>query len=551
MNNVNIFALGGQDENGKNCYVFEHNDNIFVINSGAKVPIDNNNGVDTLIPDFSYLEKNAKKIKAIFITDIKNETFSAIPWLVMKLPNVKIYTTAFNRVMILDRLGKYNINSANIKVISAKDNLKFNDLNIKFLPLTGSIPGNFGIDFTIDNHSYFFAFNFVEGDLGIYGKTNFDQLASYFKGRKLSALISDAGKSHREGRAIDNFHFEDTLEQAFLETSQDNRIIVGAYDEEMVSIQKVLDLAIKHNRPVAAYGKTYADLLLLLSKVSKNTKFPDFIDLKQINKTKNAVVLVTASTERLYARFTRILDNKDIYLKIQKTDTFILMAPPVNGLESQCSFVLDEVTRITPKLFDISDSKYFYVRPTRDDLTRLIQKLKPDVFIPTQGLYRYLVDACEHVTNTLQKQLNTKMLVLLNGKIGHFIDNKLFSHNGKVKEVGNTIIDGFGIGDISSEVIAEREALGREGVIIINGVYSPKTKKIIGQLHITYLGVIDKPEQPETNKLIKTVILDVLKTKGFPNMRELNERVRKTIRKKIFKVTDKDPLIALTLISNI
>ncbi|WP_338068666.1 hypothetical protein [Mycoplasma nasistruthionis] len=63
MNNVNIFALGGQDENGKNCYVFEHNDNIFVINSGAKVPIDNNNGVDTLIPDFSYLEKNAKKLR--------------------------------------------------------------------------------------------------------------------------------------------------------------------------------------------------------------------------------------------------------------------------------------------------------------------------------------------------------------------------------------------------------------------------------------------------------------------------------------------------------
>lgn len=79
MAKISFFALGGQDENGKNCYVLEINDNIFVINAGVKIPLNSNIGIDTIIPDFSYLEKNSNKIKGIFITDAKNESFSALP----------------------------------------------------------------------------------------------------------------------------------------------------------------------------------------------------------------------------------------------------------------------------------------------------------------------------------------------------------------------------------------------------------------------------------------------------------------------------------------
>ncbi|SYV96897.1 hydrolase, partial [Mycoplasmopsis edwardii] len=80
MENVRIFALGGQDENGKNSYVFAHEEDLYVINAGVKVPINSQNGVDTLIPDFTHLEKNKDKIKGIFISDIRNESFSALPW---------------------------------------------------------------------------------------------------------------------------------------------------------------------------------------------------------------------------------------------------------------------------------------------------------------------------------------------------------------------------------------------------------------------------------------------------------------------------------------
>ncbi|SJZ46282.1 ribonuclease J [Mycoplasmopsis verecunda] len=547
MDNVNIFALGGQDENGKNCYVFEHNNDIYVINAGVKVPIDANNGVDTLIPNFDYLIKHKDKIKGIFITDIKNESFSALPWLLMKIPNLTIYTSAFNKVMVLERISKYGIDQKSFKVVTLRGKTKIGSVEITPFNLTGSMPGNTGFNFSTKAGDYIFMFNYVEGDLGIYGKTFFNALANYFSKNKIIGLISDAGRSYTNGRAIDKYKANPKLEEAFKKTHNNKRIIIGAYGEEMVSLQQVIDLAIKHKRPIIPYGKTYADLLYLISKFGDKLQLPEVVDYKMLSKYDDPVILITAATERLYNRFDRIANGKDVYLKLNSDDTIVMMAPPVNGLESQYAEVMDMIAKIAPNLHEILDSEYFYIRPTKDDLLNLIKALKPSYFIPTQGLYRYLVGSSEFIVEELNKKQKVDPIILLNGKIAHFQDDKLFSHNGKIKEVGSTIIDGFGVGDISPEVIAEREALGREGVIVINGLYSPKTKKIIGQLHINYIGVIDESEIEETNGLIKDLIVDVLKTKSFTTMREVNEKLRKTIRKKIFKLKDKDPMVALTL----
>ncbi|MFU2193355.1 ribonuclease J [Mycoplasma sp. 2045] len=549
MENVNIFALGGQDENGKNCYVFEYNDDIFIVNAGAKVPLNMSNGVNTLIPNFDYLIKNKDRIKGLFITDIKNETFSAIPWLLMKIPNLKIYTSAFNQVLVIDRITKYDIQLKKGQVQVIRQKLQFGDLTIVPFGLTGSMPGNIGFNFQTKTGDYLFMFNYVEGNLGIYGKVYFPLLAKYFEGRKIVAIVSDAGKSNVSGRGIEKYNAYTELDDIFKKANPDEKIIVGAYGEEMVTLQQVLDLAIKYNRPVVPYGKTYADLLDLISKFSTVVPLPKLIDHRQINKHSNAIVLITASTERLYSRFNRITENNDVYLKIKPSDTVIMLAPPVNGLESDYAQTMDEIAKITHNLFDISEKMFFYVRPTRDDLVSLVKVLKPDVFMPAQGLYRYLVSASDYINDELKNVQDINTLVLMNGKIAHFIDGKLFSHNGKVKEVGTTIIDGFGVGDISSEVISEREFLGREGVIVINIMYDSKTRNLTGQLHINYVGVIDISEQEQMTNLIKQIVVDVVKSNSCKRMYDLNEKLRKTIRKKIFKATDKDPMIALSLLA--
>ncbi|AKA50085.1 hydrolase [Mycoplasmopsis gallinacea] len=546
MNHVNIFALGGQDENGKNSYVFEYNDEIFVINAGVKIPINSQNGVDTLIPDFGYLESKRKKIKGIFISDVKNETFSALPWLVLKIPNLTIYTSAFNKWMIIDRLNKYKINPKDYKIVILNARTKIGSLEVMPIPLTGSMPGNNAFDFITPNGDYLFMFNYVEGNLGIYGRTSFSFLKKLLNNRKIVALISDAGKSNFSGKAIDKLQLPSEVLDIFEKTNKESRIIVGAYDEEMVVLQQILDLAKKYNRPVAPYGKTYGQLLDLLKKANPELEMPEFIDYKKVSKHKNAVILVTGSIERLYLRFMRITDEKDVYLKILPTDTVLMLAPPVNGLESTAAVVLDNIAKNFPILYDIPDNEYYRNRPTKEDISNLVNMLEPEHFIPTQGLYRYLADAIMYVENNLKKNQKINSISLSNGRIAHFVDGKLFSTNGKVKPVGDLIIDGFGVGDISSEVISEREALGREGVVIINSIYSPKTKKIISNLHINYIGVIDESDKDKIDTLVKETIIKVFQENDFTSLKEVTEKLRKSIRKRIFKLTDKDPMVAVT-----
>ncbi|WP_036463630.1 MBL fold metallo-hydrolase RNA specificity domain-containing protein [Mycoplasmopsis sturni] len=548
MDQINIFALGGQDENGKNCYVLEHNDNIFIINSGVKVPINSNNGVDTLIPNFSYLSKHKKRVKGIFITDVKNESFSALPWLVMAIPGIKIYASSFNKFIIAERLKKYKIESSMYSIEVINKPISFGSLTVHPIPLAGTLPESLGYNFQTPSGSYLFMFNFVEGNLGYYGSLDYKKLAQNLRGSRINALIVDAGKSNAQGRAIDRLELPKHILDIFKDTPQEERIIVGAYYEDMVMLQQILKQAILNNRPVCAYGKTYGQLLSLIAKTTPNFKLPQMIDYRDLNKHKNAVILVTGSLERLFLRFVRIVTKKDVYLKIKPKDTVIMLAAPINGLESYAAATLDLIAKITPKIVDISEGVFYKHHPTREDLMELVKVLKPKYFIPAQGLYRYLVDVANLINNDADLSKHTKTLILMNGKIAHFIDDKLFSQNGKIAEVGDTIIDGFGIGDISSEVIAEREALGREGVVLINGRYSSKTKKIVGKLHIEFCGVIDPMDEAEIADLIKRVIIETLKTKDFANMREVNEKLRKTIRKKIFKVTDKDPMVVLGLI---
>ncbi|VEU75576.1 hydrolase [Mycoplasmopsis maculosa] len=545
MNDINIFALGGLDENGKNCYIFEWNSKIYVVNSGTKIPINSNNGIDTLIPNFSYLEKHKDRIEGIFITDVKNESFSALPWLLMKIPNLKIYTSSLNKILILDRLSKYKISNASNRIIVLDKTIKVGEIFVKPLDLAGSMPGHIGLDFITPDGDVVFMFNFVEGNLGVYGNLNFEQLGkNNFSKRKILALIVDSGRANYNGKAIDKIQLPQSIKEAFLAAKSDSRIIVGAYDEEMYALSQILELAIQTDRPIITYGKTYGQVLNIIKKAKPDLPMPKILDYKYSNKIKNAVILVTGATERLHARFLRITDNKDVYLKLSKTDTVLMIAPAINGLESLEAVALDEIARITPKIIDITATEFYRHRPAREDLIKLVNILKPTFIIPVQGLYRYLNEATRYISS--ECQVNPKNILLMqNGQVAHIKGNKLVSTKGKIKEVGDIIIDGFGVGDISSEVINEREVLGREGVILIAARYSPKTKLITGKIQINYVGVIDKEEKKQANELIKSLILNLIETDKFEGIKDLQNKIRQIVRKKIFKTYNKEPIVAV------
>ncbi len=553
MTNVKFFALGGLDENGKNCYVLDINNDLFVINFGTKVPIVSTYGIDTLIPDYDYLKNNSKRIKGIFIVDTKNDSLSGLPWLIMEIPNIPIFCSSFSRIPILERLSKYNIDLKSVYVeVIPEQGIKVNDTIIHAIPLAGALPGTIGFSFNVKEGSYLFLTNFVDGDLGVYGKT--DLFAIKEKYPNILALFLDSGMSNFNDKSSHKITITNELEQVFNETQKDERIIIGAYDQEMATLHQVLDMALKYDRDIVTYGRSYHQLLELLQKRNPNLKLPKILDYKYISKHDNNVVIIISGTvERLFKRFIRITENNDVYFKFNKSDHFVMIAPPINGQETEASYALDEIARITPKITDISEDKFYQCRPTKQDIIDTIKILKPKYFLPIQGLYRYLSVAVREVCAAGYSQANC--IILQNGKIAHFEGGNLISQKTKISNVGDIIIDGFGVDDISKEVILEREILVRDGVAIISVLVDKKTKQIYDKFDIKYIGVIDPDEREETDEIIKKHVIDVYykiyansdESKSKTNLNNFQNLVRKVIRKKIFKLTNKEPMIAISL----
>lgn len=552
MANVRFFALGGLDENGKNSYVIEIDNSIYVINCGTKVPITYSHGIDILIPNFQYLIDHRKRIKGVFITDIQNESFSALPWLVMDLPQIPIFCSQFSKYPILERISKYNIDQKNVNVnIIPHQGIKFKDdqVIVKPIPLAGALPGTIGFSFTTkDGENYLFLANLVDGNLGVYGRTDLAKIKKQYP--KINALILDCGMANFNGKSSEKISIKKELNQIFKETPATERIIIGAYDQEMVSLQQVLDLAKKYNRAVVTYGRSYYQLLTLLKKYKPELDLPEILDYRVIsNHNQNIVIIVTGTVERLFKRFIRITEDNDVYLKLNKNDHFVMLAPPINGLETESTYALDEIARITPRITDVAEDKFYRCRPTKQDIVDIVKTLDPQYFIPIQGLFRYLSVAIRTVGQNGYSQ--AKCILLQNGKVAHFKGGKLATQKERISQVGDTIVDGFGVGDISKEVIFERENLARDGVIIVSIMTNKDNKKLYDNISIRYVGVISMQEREAIDELINNLVKEIY-YKALKNEQQkfsftqLQNTLKKSIRKKVFKKTDKEPMVVIS-----
>ncbi len=546
MSNIRFFALGGLDENGKNSYILEVDEDIYVINSGTKVPISASLGIDTLIPNFSYLEENQKRIKGLFVTDVQNESFSALPWLLMKLSNITIYCSDFSAFLIKERISKYDIKNQNSKIkIISPEGEKIGSIIVEPIELAGALPGTLGFNFKTNDGSVLFLFNFVDDNLGIYGRTDIAKIKN--NNHNILALVIDSGMSNFNGSSKDNIDIKKLLDNKFAAIKNNERIIIGSYDHEMSSLQQILDLAKKYNKPVIPYGRIYHQLLNFLINSNKSINLPKIIGYKKMNEENNSVIIVSGTTERLYRRFVRITDGQDVYLKIKNTDHVFMLAAPINGLETESAYALDELARKTPYIIDYTDNEFYRSRPAKEDIFNITKILKPKYFIPAQGLYRYMIVA---VKESLRAGLTQNQSIpLQNGKIASFENGKLISQKERISEIGDVIVDGFGVGDISKEVIYEREVIARDGVIVVSILYDKKTKKLFDHIDIKYIGVISPQERDEIDILIENIVIDVyykeLKAYTKFNIYNIQDILRKIIRKKIFKTTNKEPMIVI------
>ncbi len=553
MSRIKIFALGGLGENGKNMYCIDVDNKIFIFDAGLKYPTHELFGVDSIIPDFSYLEKNQHRIIGLFLSHGHDDHIGAVPKL-LKAMNIPIYASYFTLAILKDTLTDQglDLDDYRFNVVSSRKTLTFDNIKIDFYRVTHSIPESFGIAISTIDGVIVYApdFTFNQNVHGIY-KTDFDKLAK-IAGQKILALLIESLGAERVNYTHSTEALDYTLNQAFYQA--DSRIIISAFSTDLVRIQKIIDIALKYDRKIAIIGRKTqrtVDIAVNLDYL----KIPEdklislrFIDDKNKNELKDAVVLVTGDRHEPFYMLQRMVKKLDRLIHINKDDTIILMTPPIPGTEKIAARTLDILYRYDPNIVKIDNAILPPSHAGSEDIKLLINMLNPKYIIPVIGEYRHQY-AMNHLC--LQHGYSKDDIFLLdNGTVLLLEEGNVVKTNEKIKS-GDILVDGILDGDLNDVVLRDRELLSEDGVLLVIANIDARKKVVISDIEIVSRGFIYMKENEELIKEVEEIFYKVsekiLKNK-YVDWKVFREMLKDDISKHLYKVTKRRPIIIPVLI---
>jgi len=548
MSKVKIFALGGLGENGKNMYCVDVDNKIFVLDAGLKYPTMELFGVDCIIPDFSYLEKNQNRIVGLFLSHGHEDHIGAVPKL-LKSMNIPIYGSFFTLAILKDAIEDQGLNLDDYEFIkvSSRKTLDFGSIKIDFYRVTHSIPESFGIAITTDDGVIVYApdFTFDQNVSGVY-KTDFEKLAS-IAGKKVLALLVESLGAERIGHTHSSEALDYTLNQAFYQA--DGRIIVSAFSTDLVRIQKIIDIALKYDREIAIIGRKTqrtVDIAVNLDylKIPKEKLSSlRFIDEKNKNELKNAVVLVTGDRHEPFYMLQRMVKKLDRLIHINKEDTIILMTPPIPGTEKIAARTLDILYRYDTNVVKINKNILPPSHASSEDIKLLINMLNPKYIIPVIGEYRH-----QYANQNLCIQLGyapENVFVLDNGVVLE-IEYGTVEHSTNKIPSGDTLVDGILDGDLNDVVLRDRELLSQDGVLLIIANIDARKKIVITTPEVVSRGFIFMKENEELIKEVESIFYKVAEkilSNKYIDWKVFREALKDDISKYLYRVTKRRPII--------
>ena len=548
MSKVKIFALGGLGENGKNMYCVDVDNKLFVLDAGLKYPTMELFGVDSIIPDFSYLEKNKNRIVGLFLSHGHEDHIGAVPKL-LKTMNIPIYASFFTLAILKDAMEDQGLTLDDyefIKVDSRKT-ISFGSIKIDFYRVTHSIPESFGIAITTDDGVIVYApdFTFDQNVSGVY-KTDFEKLAS-IAGKKVLALLIESLGAERVGHTHSTEALDYALNQAFYQA--EGRIIVSAFSTDLVRIQKIIDIALKYDREIAIIGRKTqrtVDIAVNLDylKIPKEKLTSlRFIDEKNKNELENAVVLVTGDRHEPFYMLQRMVKKLDRLIHINKEDTIILMTPPIPGTEKIAARTLDILYRYDTNVVKINKNILPPSHASSEDIKLLINMLNPKYIIPVIGEYRH-----QYANQNLCIQLGyapENVFVLDNGVVLEIEYGTVENSKNKIPS-GDTLVDGILDGDLNDIVLRDRELLSQDGVLLIIANIDARKKVVITTPEVVSRGFIFMKENEELIKEVESIFYKVAEkilSNKYIDWKVFREALKDDISKYLYRVTKRRPII--------
>ena len=551
---IHVYALGGLGENGKNMYVVDVDEQIFILDSGIKYPTSELFGVDEIVPDYRMLMNKKHKIKGIFMSHAHEDHIGAISHLLKDI-NVPIYATNFTMEIIKDSLKDkgYDLEIFEFNTITPYSTIKFGEVKVTFFKTTHSIPESVGIVIqTLDGSIVYTSdFTFDQSNDSNY-QTDFQKINEIGERKVLLLMVESINSTlPLDGRM--NHMLDSELNRIISHTN--DRIIVSLFSSDLLKIQKVIDIALKYDKRIAIIGRKAQRIVDIAIKMNYLT-IPEnkltnlrYIDDKNQNDDPDLVCLVTGDRHEPFYMLQRMVKKHDRLIHINENDTVIIVTSPIPGTEKMAAKTLDTLYR-TDATIEVIDKSYLTINhATRDEIKMMISLLKPQYIMPVIGEYRM-----QYHLQSLAKEIgyNEKEVFLMNnGDVLRFTDGKPVVQRDRYR-TGDILIDGSQAGDVNDIVIHDRELLSEDGALICIGHIDPKNKSLIGEVEVVMKGFMPEidfePHREQIKIIFKEAALNHF-TNKYINWNDLKSTIRDDINKYLYKETKQRPVTIPILIS--
>lgn len=540
---LKIIPLGGLGEIGKNMTVFEYGEDLIIIDCGLSFPEDEMLGIDLVIPDITYLEKNKAKIKGIILTHGHEDHIGALPY-VLKRINVPVYGTKLTLGLVESKFKEHGIDNAKLQIVKPKDTIKLGDFSVEFIKTSHSIAdavalaihtpvgtivhtGDFKVDYTP-----------IDGEVIDLGR--FASLGE----QGVLALMADSTNVERSGYTMSEKTVGVTFENIFGDAK--GRIIVASFASNIHRIQQVINAAAKHNRKVCVSGRSMVNVVAVATELGYLNMPKDiFIELDQINDfpDERIVVITTGSQGEPMSALARMASSEHRKLEIKPDDMVIISANAIPGNEKLVSKIVNQLFKkganvIYEALADIHVSGH----ACQEELKLIHTLVKPKFFIPVHGEYRHL-----------------KQHALLAESLGMPKENIFITEIGNVLEftpdtckiagsvpAGRVLVDGLGIGDVGNIVLRDRKHLSQDGLLVVVVTISKDSASIIAGPDIISRGFVYVRESEKLMEEAKGIVINVLERceeKKISDWGTIKISIRDGLRDFLYEKTKRKPMI--------
>ena len=544
---LRIISLGGLNEIGKNITAYECGEDIILVDCGMAFPDDDMLGIDIVIPDFSYIEANREKVKAVFITHGHEDHIGALPYL-LKNFDIPVYATKLSVALIECKLKEFGLlGKAKLVSIAPNDVIKVGCMQVEAIRVNHSIPDSVAFAITTPTgvvvHTGDFKIDYtpIEGepiDLARFGELG---------NKGVLALLADSTNAERPGTTMSERKVGETFETLF-KRAVNKRVIIATFSSNIHRIQQIVDCAVKYNRKVAVSGRSMINVVGIAVELGY-LRVPEgvLIDIDHISRypEDELVIITTGSQGEPMSALSRMAMGDHRKVEVSDRDFIIISATPIPGNEKLVSRVVNELLKLGAEV--VYDKEKMYEvhvsgHACQDELKLMLSLVKPKFFIPVHGEYKHLK---KHADVAVSIGVDPSNVIIT--EIGKVIetDSVTMKIAGNVP-AGRVLVDGLGVGDVGNIVLRDRKRLAEDGLIVVVMTIDSQTGELLAGPDIVSRGFVYVRESEQLMERANGVVCNSLiecMSKNPHDWNSIKSSIRDALSTFVFQQTKRNPMI--------